>query len=266
MTRQGRLRLTLLVVLLLTLLRLPVALAMRALLPDLSVSPAANYAASIAQSLLMFALPGWLLKPEWRRSPTQGRDGFVWALLTIVAVVAVRGAVTPLNELWSRALGLENAGIPMTEGLPGRVLMLLALVIVPAVAEEIFFRGTLQPRLLMCCSRWQALLLSTLLFALMHGSLAGLPGHLLISLLLSLLMMHTGRLSVTIGAHMVYNALALYWPDEAALLNVGCVLLSCVIVAWLLLRLPRGRERRMARSEGLFCAVILLIMAAQYLI
>ena len=58
MTQTTRTRLTLLVALALALLRAPLAAAMQALLPDLALAPQTNYAAMIAQSLLLFALPG----------------------------------------------------------------------------------------------------------------------------------------------------------------------------------------------------------------
>ena len=264
--RQNRMQLTLLATLLLALLRIPVTLAVQALLPDVTVNPAVNYLAAMAQSLLMFALPGWLLKPDWRMPPAEGKEKLGWALVSAGAAMTVRAVVTPLNAGWSALLGSESQ-VRLVAGSGGEwALMILALVIVPALAEEIFFRGALLPNLLQGASRMQALLLTTLLFALMHGSLPGLPGHLLISLLLTLLMMHSGRLIVPVGVHMLFNLLALCCPEIPAAAGWLCGILLAALLGWLLVRLPRGKARRMTAADVLCAAAVLAVMAGMYLI
>lgn len=266
MTQQSRTRWTLLTLLGLTLVRIPLALALRLLLPEASAAPEISYIAALLQSLLMFALPGWLLTPEWRAEPgAKGCPAKSWLLCALAAVLA-RAVTTPLNAWWAGLVGAPASALPPADGPVGWVLMLLALAVVPAIAEEMFFRGALLTNLLKCGSRAQAAALTTLMFTLLHGSLAGLPGHLIVSLLLTLLMMHTGSLAATIGAHMLYNLLALFWPDTGAIVPWAAGALLALLTGWLLVKLPRGKTRRLPLTEGLLCAAILLTMAAQYMI
>lgn len=254
-------RVVLLTVLALTALRVPVGLALQAMLPDTQM---AAFVASMLQSVALFAVPGLVLAPSWRAPEMKAKDGFAWAMLTVGAALAARAAITPLNAVWAGMVDAAPNLIAAPEDPVGRLVMILALAVVPAVSEELFFRGALLPRLLQSASRWQALYLTTLMFALMHGSLAGLPGHLLISLLLTLTMMHSGRLLIPMGVHLLFNLLALIWPEGTVWLGWGGGILLAVLLVCLLVRLPRGKDRRLPLAEGLICAMTLLVMAAQY--
>ena len=254
-------RAVLLTVLALTALRVPVGLALEAMLPDTQM---AAFVGSMLQSVVLFALPGLMLAPSWRAPAMKARDGAGWAMLTVGAALAARAAVTPLNAAWAGLVRAEANLRAAPEDPVGRLVMILALAVVPAVSEELFFRGALLPRLLQSASRWQALCLTTLMFALMHGSLAGLPGHLLISLLLTLTMMHSGRLLIPMGLHLLFNLLALIWPEGTLWLGWGGGVLLAAVMICLVVRLPRGKDRRLPLADGLICAVVLLVMAAQY--
>lgn len=259
------LRWTLVMLLALALLRWPVAAAVNALLPDVSTAPEVNYLAAMLQSLLMFALPGWLLKPCWHMPDLSGRERLGWGMVCVGAALVWRAVVTPLHVWWTGALGLTTTPIVMPGDGWTQGLAILAYAVIPAIGEELFFRGALLPRLLQCGSRGQALTLTTLLFALMHASIAGLPGHLLSSLLFSLLMLHSGRIIVPIAAHMVYNLSALYWPETGAAVPwlSGAAMLG--FTAWLLIRQPQGQERRLNTGDGMLCAVAVAVLAALYL-
>lgn len=259
-------RRTLWTLLCLTLLRWPLAVLTAALLPDASVAPEVNYAASIAQSLLMFALPGWLLWPKGGEPAPDGRRLPAWLLAGAVCAVLARAAISPLNDWWSALIGADGTAVPVAQGVLAQALQVLALAIVPAVAEEVFFRGALLRSLQTCCGRWTALLLTTLLFALMHGSIAGLPGHLAISLLLTLLMMHSDCIYVPLAAHLTYNLTGLAWPQMAAFVPWVCGGALVIAAAVMALRLPEGEGRRMGRFDWLLCGAILAVMAAQYFV
>lgn len=260
-----RLRGTLLALLGLTLLRLPVAALMAALLPDVSVAPEWNYAASIAQSLLMFALPGWLLSPRAGGNAPKQRRLPLWLGAALVCAVLARAAFSALNAWWSALTGAVVTPVPAAQGALARTLQVLALAVVPAIAEEMLFRGALLGNLRRRCGDLLALTLTTLLFALMHGSLAGLPGHLAISLLLTLLMLRGGHILLPVAAHLAYNLLALVWPETAAFVPWVCGGALAAAVVWMALRLPKG-EGRLKCSDGLLCGATLAVMAAQYLV
>lgn len=259
------LRRTLLVLLGLTLLRWPVAAAVNAMLPDVTTAPATNYAAAIVQSVLLFALPGVLLLPRWEK-PAREHGGFAMLICAAVTALLLRAVVTPLHGWWNALLGADASPVFLPADGWTRLLAVIALAVIPAVCEELLFRGALLTRLLQCASRTQAVLLTALLFALMHGSLGGLPGHLLSGLLFTLLMLHTGSLAVPMAAHALYNLSALYRPETPAFVPWVCGAALVAVFAWMILRAPRGRERRLEWREWLLTGAVLLAMAGQYLL
>lgn len=256
-----RLRWTLLVLLGLTLIRMPQQALLQLLLPAAEAAPELNYMVSIAQSLLLFALPGWLLMRGERPEPIGNRRLTDWLLAAVPAAVLARLALSSLNLLWSGLLGLDTPAIPQVHGMAGRVLQVLALAVAPAVAEEIFFRGALLRNLQKQYGKHTALWLTTLLFALMHGSVGGLPGHLGISLLLTLLALHSGSLAVPVLVHLIYNLLPFYLQGGA----LGALLLLAGLLAVLIRRVPAGGSCLQGR-ESLLAGAILAVMTLQYVV
>lgn len=254
----------LLTLLCLVLLKMPLAYLLSLLLPDASQAPVVHMVASMAQSLVLFALPGLLLYQDGRAQA--GRAHWQWMLVVLLSALLARAALTPLNRWWAEWLSLETSQIPAASGSWEMLLQALAYAVVPAVAEELFFRGALLPRLQRCCGRTAAVGLTALFFALMHGSLAGLPGHLVVGLLLTLLAVASGSVAVPMAAHLCYNLTALCWPGTAWLVPVCAGAALAVLCAVMAVRVPRHQERRMSSTEMLLCGLILLAMAAQYLL
>lgn len=264
-----RTRWTLLTLLALAALKTPLAWCMAKLLPDLSAAVEVNCAAVIAQSLLLFALPGVLLSSRsadnaWPAECRMWKWRTLWLTAGLAAAVLARGAASPLNDWWSCLLGQTAESVPLSHGWAG-LLQVLAYAAIPAVAEELFFRGALMRSLRSCCSSIESVLLTAAMFALMHGNLAGLPGHLLIGLLLSLLMAHSGNVLVPISAHLLYNLLALCWPQVSAVVPWLCAGALAALTGGLLIRLPAGRDGCMPRAERLLAGAALLVLAVQYL-
>ena len=89
-----------------------------------------------------------------------------------------------------------------------RVLTILILAPVPAVAEELFFRGILiteyERR-----GAMRAILLSALLFALIHFDLQNLPVYLFSGALFALVLYATDSLVATMLLHILYNTVSL---------------------------------------------------------
>lgn len=267
MTRTAR---ALAALLILTAVRVPVALAVSALTPDLSEAPLLFYALTILQELAFFALPAWML--GWGRSGRISEGKFLsWLAPALLLALLARRALTPLNAWWAEMTGAQATPLPRAQSAAEALLQALALAVIPAAAEELFFRGALLSALREKCSGRIAGALCVLAFALMHGSLAGLPGHLGVSLLLTLLMLHTDSLLIPILAHMLYNLLALM--PGVGLPGAVCGRLLAVALAglaiWLPPRkmLPTGREHTgLTRSELALLLCSLAGMAAVYLL
>ncbi len=91
---------------------------------------------------------------------------------------------------------------------------LLAVVVVPAVVEELFFRGVLF-NAFERCGTWPALLLSAVAFAMIHGNPANFAGPLIAGLIYGYLTYVLDSVWPAIFAHMINNALALFLSNTA---------------------------------------------------
>ena len=220
---------------------------------------------SMAQEALLIGLPALLMRRG--RSVRTGTMTLSAGLLVCAAVLglAMRALVTPLTQVWGDFISAPDSTVTAAGSAGEWCLQLLALAIVPAVMEEALFRGVVLQTLLDSGSRFGAWLLTTLLFALLHGNLAALPAHLLFGGALTLAAMRTGNLLVPMVMHAAYNASALFWHGMSSGWLIFCGAAVLALGIWALMTLPRTAKMRMKRSHIVLAAVILLLMAVQYL-
>ncbi len=262
----SKIRWAMLTALLALLLRTPLSWLMEFL--PVREDPALYYALLSLRELLAWGLPALLLRP-WKSPvyPPAQRWLAPCAGAFLMGVVA-QGALMTVTARWAQWLGLELSRMLMPANGAQWLLAVLALVVVPAAAEEAFFRGGLLTALSERAAPWAAAGLSTALFALMHGSLAGLPAHLAASLFCTLCMMRWGYLRFSVSFHLGYNAAALLlagWSGSPTLsLALGILLASWALavaggISWY------GSSQRMARRDRLLCALLLLASTTLYL-
>ena len=177
-------RLALLLLLLAALAQQPLNALTHSLLPDMEQRPALYYAAVIVEELLLYGLPAALLlrrarPPRRELLPTQKRRMVV---VCVLVGIAAQYLLQALSWLWVSLLALlpghiAQSAVVMPRSIPEGLLAFGALALTPALAEEALFRGGVFPCLLKDFSRREAFVLTVSLFALMHGSLVGLPAH-----------------------------------------------------------------------------------------
>ena len=255
----------LLLTLLVMLLRLPLGWAL-GLLPHAD-DPAMVYARIILTEGLTWGLPALLMRP-WRSDalPADEKCGgaCVWALLL---GVAAQLAMSPVTTWWAEAIGAELSPISMPENEIQWALALLALCVAPALCEEAYFRGSVLTGMTLSGQKWSALAVTTLLFALMHGSLAGLPGHLTVSLLTTLFMLRCGKLRAPVLLHLGYNAASMltqYLPlDLMTSAPLGLLLLAAAV--WIAGGIRWYSRRRLNLCDMLLCLLALLGAGMLYL-
>ena len=253
-------RRVLLILLALALLTRPVDILLAAMLPDASVNPVPQCIGGMLVTLLLLGLPAWLLRPWTSVRLRQGKSLWPGMALAVCTALLIRAAMTPVDAAWQSWLGLVPEVLPAPDGLPGALLYLAALVIIPAAAEEAFFRGAVLTGLLDGSRRATAALLTTTFFALMHGSVANLPSLLVISLMLTLLMLHTGRLAVPMTAHLVYNLTALNWIEVPGWGSILCGVLLAGLLLLLCIRHPRIAHPPMKRLDGFVAVATIAVL------
>ncbi|RWZ78574.1 MAG: CPBP family intramembrane metalloprotease [Candidatus Microsaccharimonas sossegonensis] len=90
-------------------------------------------------------------------------------------------------------------------------LAFFTLVIVAPIAEEILFRGYLLGKLRRYLPIWAAVLVTSLLFGIVHFAWNVGVDVFVLSIVLSILRIRTGRLAPSILLHMIKNGVAFYF-------------------------------------------------------
>lgn len=180
----------------------------------------------------VIALPAliWLLTPQgrpaakdfWRAKPTGA------ILLVIPLAICAYFCVNGVTVAWF--ILLQQFGItqmPQTVPAPqSGAQMAIGLAVIsltPALCEEFFFRGVLQPALHRNVKPWMAIVLGGCLFALVHGQLIAMPAHMLLGIGLCLVAYWTRSVWYTALWHVMQNgiAVALSFFSENALQATG---------------------------------------------
>lgn len=152
---------------------------------------------------------------DWRR--TLRWHPPAWRFLAPVLVAAPALSVLLLyvqafwGRLWSSLLPMSG-GPSISEALqaesPLQVVALVLLVgVVPAITEELFFRGYFM-RVLE--AHWQpavAVATTTVLFALLHFDFFGLPTYVVLGIWFGVLAQRSGSLVFPVLAHLLHNGL-----------------------------------------------------------
>jgi len=91
------------------------------------------------------------------------------------------------------------------------LLAFVTLVVIAPIAEEILFRGYLLGKLRKHVSLWVSILITSLLFAVVHFQFNVGVDVFALSIVLCLLRVWTGRLAPAILLHMIKNGIAFYF-------------------------------------------------------
>lgn len=237
----------------------------REYLPCLS-PPTAAAALELILQAAMLALPLWLTLALLRRPaavlcPLQrGRNATPWLLSAGLFLLL---AANLLGQLLHRLLTGSGvaAPYPSAGGTPMEtVLCFLSRVVVPAVLEELLFRGAVLQGLRPAGDR-AALLCSALLFMAAHGSLSQWIPACAAGLLLGAVTLQTGTLRWAILLHLCNNLaayLTAYHPGPVTTGLLLAVLLLGAVSLLFLRRRPRPALSKGDRPRQLFTVPLAL--------
>lgn len=103
------------------------------------------------------------------------------------------------------------------------LINLFIMALLPAIGEELFFRGSLQKSLLRLCHKpWLAIVVSSAVFALLHGTIFKILPIFTLGLILGIVYQVTRNLWYTILIHFLNNAfavLSVYYADRSETLK-----------------------------------------------
>lgn len=156
------------------------------------------------------------------------RPAPVSAVLTVLAAVAAVpfisfsanvNAQLPLPE-WATRIDHETTKLTtsliFSPDAPTLLLNLLVVALIPAVGEELLFRGYLQRVLCRRTNPHFAILLSAVIFSAIHVQLEGFIPRFLLGALFGYLLYWSGSLWLPITAHFTNNALTIFASFYAA--------------------------------------------------
>lgn len=155
--------------------------------------------------------------------------------------LGIANAANLFGGLLGHLLGTEGSATPLPAGGSALAVNFIGLCVVPAVLEELFFRGALQG-LMRPCGSAAAIFAPALLFALLHMDLAQGITAFVCGVFLGWLTERTGSILPGMLLHFVNNTIAfivaylqLYAADSTALFSELFVLLFFPPVAlWLI--------------------------------
>lgn len=129
-------------------------------------------------------------------------------LIGIVSLFGIQYFIQSVNDF------LSLIGIPMDGGVTINptdfgtfILAIFLLAVLPAISEELLFRGIVFNGLRSRISDWGAVVLSSLMFALMHGNLLQLVYPFILGMVMAWIVMRTGSIVASMIIHFTNNFL-----------------------------------------------------------
>ncbi len=199
--------------------------------------------AQLVSSTIIFILPavafGYFSSPKmFRYVGLHKHFSLILGLLAVVLLFSVQPFVGWLGNLNAKInFGSMQKQLLEMEALYNRamqtflqmknpvdlVVNLFIMALLPAIGEELFFRGSLQKALLRMSNKpWLAILLSSLVFALLHGTFFKILPIFALGLMLGALYHVTRNLWYNIIIHFFNNGLAVlavYYGNRSELLK-----------------------------------------------
>jgi membrane protease YdiL (CAAX protease family) len=237
--------------------------------------------AQLMQSLGLFVIPPFLLACFWSEKPLQylqidRKPALKEVLLVVIIMFSAVPAINLLGELnhaihfpdslsWveNQVVDMEKRAEELTvrmldvNTMGGLLINLGLIAIVPAIGEELFFRGILQQILQHKLKAHAAVWITALVFSAIHFQFFGFIPRMLMGALLGYLFLWTGTIWVPVAAHFTNNAAAVlyyYFKGDGAqqaldLENIGksetyfAGIISMVLVAVLIYYFRRQTKR-----------------------
>ncbi len=148
------------------------------------------------------------IENNWFRFSLKGR-WLLWGIGGYAAAYPLVAGVSWLNEkIWQ---GRGGSNPLLSIALEGRDTIALVIFFVTAAIaaplfEETFFRGFLLPSLTRYFSTWQAILLSSLIFAIVHLSLSEVAPLTVLGIILGFVYTRTQNLMASVLLHALWNS------------------------------------------------------------
>ena len=215
----------------------------------LAPSPEISLILSLAVANLLAILLFFVLKPRdltWHTTCSGLR--YPGLRHTLLGIMMAPSVIILVN------LSMEPFDIPdiidvnLMTGLMRNPWGILVVTLVGPIAEELIFRGGILHHLMRGTKEpWVAILVSALVFALIHGNPAQMPGAFLLGILLGWTYVRSGSLLAPIFIHVFNNALGCCFPCQTMsdIFGgwVGAGIAAAVALVWLGVMISQARHQ-----------------------
>jgi hypothetical protein len=211
-------------------------------------------------SVIVFGIPGFFYALQTFRNrplthlgfrPAVKGNFYLLAVLLLLVAFPLEGWLGEVNRqfrlpVWMNQLEKDNdrqiAAFLRTDSVFGMVINLVVVAALPALFEEVCFRGALQRILISIFKNpWTGIVVTGILFSAFHMQFQGFLPRMFLGILLGASCWYSGSLWTSIIAHFVYNGIQVvavsFYPailTENPSVPSYTVLISMVIVVGLL--------------------------------
>ena len=176
-----------------------------------------------------------------KHQPVKIQTNTMILVATLVFVIVV-WFVTGVTSAWIQDVTTDVAMEARTDAtVANPYLYLLLTIVVAPITEELLMRGVLFQEWLHVMPRWLVYIVTSVLFAMFHGTWVHLYLGFVCGMLFAVLYEYTGNLRISIGAHAFYNFLSVFisgsvvipnwmyhWVPQM-ILNLICATIFCVL-------------------------------------
>ena len=179
-----------------------------------AVIPCSSEWITVAYYLICVALPVYCAVKkrgciDALRPDPLPRGCWLPVLLLPFLVLIVVNTVTLIWQIPFDLLGARTySNVPVAENVRELILNILLSAALPAVCEEFLFRGAILSALEPYGTK-RAILITSLLFTLLHGSIIGMPGIFILGVVLGMIVVCTGSIYGSIIYHTLHNTIAI---------------------------------------------------------
>ena len=172
---------------------------------------------TVLTQFAFFALPAGLMALVLTRKP---RESLLlrwprWSSLPAAVLLAILlhpSAIALsvfIQQTYPLPEQIEHISRNLIGGAPNLLTLLLVIAVVPAICEELAFRGFILSGLRHLGHRWWAIMLSSLFFGVAHGIVQQSFSATLIGMIIGYVAVQSGSLLVCILFHVTHNSLAI---------------------------------------------------------
>lgn len=148
------------------------------------------------------------LDTDDEKSPSFPR--VVLALLAGLAVCIIANFITSYIVYFLQQIGIQPPEMPdyLENNIPSLLLNIVIFALLPAILEEMVYRGYIL-RILLPHGKLFAILISSMLFALMHGNILQIPFAFIVGLACGYLAVKTGSIWISVMLHFLNNFMSM---------------------------------------------------------